>query len=136
MRHARQKTWNEVRAIIRRRQREILIIRPEGDPERPWSFPGGNLHPHEPPVAGLRRICRNSIGQDVNIIGACIRASYGFAFHTVDSRYYLCELADSSALDDERPDARWILLAQLREYFFSPPTQLVVDRILETLHRA
>ncbi|MBN2447945.1 MAG: NUDIX hydrolase [Phycisphaerae bacterium] len=135
MRHARLKSWSEARAIIRRRQREFLIVRPAGNPDAPWSFAGGRLHSGEHAAAGLRRICCAVIGQDVQIIGGCIKSTFGYAFHTVDYRYYLCELMDTSATVGKHHDARWILLPQLREYYFDPPTQFVVDKLLEALHR-
>ncbi len=128
----RQQTlaWTEARALIERQRREYLIARPGGGEDTPWEFPGGRIAAQESPEAGLRRLCRELLGIELEISLGQPPFVHNFGAHSVTYRYYVCA-AFGDAKTVGYAEIRWVALPQLRDYVFDRPTQQVVDWLLE-----
>jgi len=127
------KSWIEARALVQRNRREYLIFKPRSDEDCPWEFPGGAIHGSESPEASLRRICRDKLGIELEIVLGQPPFAYRFGTHEVTYRYYLCSVRRGEVFPRGEGEARWVLAGQLRDYVFSAPTQDVVDWLIEEL---
>lgn len=127
--------WVEARALLQRAGREYLIVRPPSEEQAledtPWEFPGGRLQPKEPPEAGLRRACRETLGVELEIHVGQPPFVHNFGEHIVTYRYYVCGLRGGAPAPRGAWAARWVLPIQLREYVFDDAAQQVVDWLLE-----
>lgn len=129
----RRDKWTDSRALIARgRQRHFLILRTVADPDRPWEFPGGRIEARESPEAGLRRLVRAQLGVELELVVGQPPFEYSFGTHTVVYRYYLCGLLQGEPRPLACAEVRWVLSGQLCEYLFDPPTQQVVQWLIET----
>jgi len=131
MGRAQRKSWVDSRALIQRAGREYLIIKTQSGDEQPWEFPGGRIRSNEVPEAGLRRICREQIGIELDISIGQPPFVHRFGTHSVTYRYHICGIRGGEAEDIGCAELRWVLPEQLREYIFDVPTQQVVDWLLE-----
>ncbi len=124
------RAWTESHALIERPAGTYLIARPRDGDDTPWEFPGGRVETSESPEGGLRRVVRDRLGVELELLIGQPPFVYNFGSHSITYRYYLCALRS-------RPEPlgyaelRWVKLGQLRDYIFDPATQQVVDWLLE-----
>src|SRR5262245_14703316 len=120
--------WTESRALLERPGRELLILKPRlDDPECPWEFPGGRLENRESPEAALRRIFRESLGVELELLQGQPPFIHNFGDHSVTYRYYMCTVARGTLRQPPGSEMRWVKVGQLCEYDFDRPTQQVVE---------
>lgn len=131
MRRPSQPTWVDARAILRRSTRELLILKPQDEPDALWQFPGGRADPRESPEAALRRHCRGLLGVELELHVGQPPFVHNFGTHSVTYRYYW-----AGVLGEPRAapacELRWVLPGQLREYDFDAPTRQVVEWLQRT----
>lgn len=133
MRHVQRRYWSEARALLCRDARALLILRRA--PDTSWEFPGGRLLPNESPPTGLVRLCRLMLGIDIDIVGGAAHSEYNCGFQAVRCHYFVCGTTREPDHRNHWHEARWVLVPQLREYYFDTVTQHVVDRLLDSLPR-
>ena len=121
----------EARALISHRREGYLIVRPLGEPDAPWEFPGGTAAERESPEAALRRCCRAQIGVELEIVVGQPPFAHETEAGTTLYRYYVCGVLSGEPRALSCRDTRWVMTPQLRDYVFSAPTQQVVDWLLE-----
>lgn len=128
-------TWTEARALVHRAPLHYLIVKAQADPLCPWEFPGGRLGPRASAENLLRRLCRASLGIELDQLVSQPPFSHGFGTHSVTYRYYLCPVLRDEAMPLGYAELRWVPAPQLCEYDFDAPSRQVVDRVLAT-HRS
>lgn len=129
---AGQREWTESRVVLQNDSKETLIVRPAGEPDAtPWEFPGGRLEGRESPETGLRRICRDELGIELEFVQGQPPFVHNFGTHSITYRYYFCRVAKGEARARGGGEVRWVRTGQLREYVFDAPTQQVVEWLLE-----
>ena len=122
-----------VAVILERQDNHVLIaLADEGDVcSRPWCFPRGLAGAGESPEAAVRRVAREALGIEVEIVVGQPPLSAELDGELADVRYFFCGL-----LTDEEPagpyaEIRWVARAHLREYAFDAASGPVVDWLLE-----
>jgi len=127
-----QTSWIEVRALIERKDKHYLILRPSNPGvEARWDFPGARLRNHEDPADAIRRACRDQLRLVVGIRAAQPPMRFNFGSHAIDFLYYLCRIEAGEPQAGNQAECRWVLSAQMREYYFEPGIQQVVDRLID-----
>jgi ADP-ribose pyrophosphatase YjhB (NUDIX family) len=131
MKGRKQAAWVEARALIQSPRGEYIIIRPHADADDAWHFPGGRVGPRESAEAGLRRTCRELLGVELTLHVGQPGFAWNFGTHSITYRYYVAGVARGRPEARACAELRWVLAGQLRDYVFDPPTQQVVDWLLE-----
>jgi len=112
----------------------FLIVRepqPDGRPGE-WSFPRCPVLAGESPEEAMRRLGREQLGLDVEIIiGQPPLFSEAKGGGTVELRYFFCGIAGGEASQGPYEDFRWIAKPQLCEYDFDWASREVVQWLLE-----
>lgn len=122
----------DVRALLERPDGSLLITRTRPEPPALWSFPGGVAVPNESPEAALRRVCRDDLRADIDIVKGQWPIEEQKEGERFIFRYYFCRLRNEPALENHpRIEARWVLPAQLREYDFVDYVKPVVDWLIQ-----
>ncbi|MBI5863491.1 MAG: NUDIX domain-containing protein [Planctomycetes bacterium] len=122
----------DVRALIERGEREMLILKPRAvDDDCPWEFPGGRAERRESPEAALRRIFRALFQAELELLQGQPPFVHNFGDHSVTYRYYICGIRIPNVAAPAGSELRWVRVGQLRDYHFDAPTQQVVDWLLE-----
>ncbi|MGE0479862.1 MAG: NUDIX domain-containing protein [Phycisphaerae bacterium] len=122
--------WTEARALLER-GRERLIVRTAGEAAT-WAFPGGRLMPRESPETALRRICREALGVEIELLLGQPPFEHQFGDHRVIYRYYECRVRAGEARPPPGGELRWVLTEQLREYDFDAAAHAVVSWLLHS----
>lgn len=130
-REPRERLPVDARAMIVRARVNYLIVRPGGDPEAPWRFPGGSAEADESPEAALRRTAREQLGVELEILVGQPPFVHRTSERAVTYRYYVCAILRGEPATRGGGEMRWVQAAQLRDYVFDEPTQKVVDWIIE-----
>lgn len=130
MARAKKTDWTESRTVLQNEANETLIIRPTDVADAPWEFPGGRIEPRESPETGLRRLCRDRLGIELEFVLGQPPFEYNFGTHTVTYRYYFCRLGRGRVRASGGTETRWVRTGQLREYLFDAPTSQVVEWLL------
>ncbi len=119
--------------IIERPDNHVLIALPGSadTTHRLWQFPRGLVQSDESPEDGMRRFCREEIGLDVEIVVGQPPLILEIDGQECELRYFFCGIITGEATPGLFQEIRWISHAHLREYDFDPPSQPVVDWILE-----
>ena len=122
-----------VAGIIERHDNHVLIALPaqEGTASRLWQFPRGPVQDDESPEAGMRRICRDAIGLTIEVVVGQPPLHSEINGKEYELRYFFCGLASGEAEPGPYQEIRWVSHAHLREYDFDPPSQPVVDWVLQ-----
>lgn len=130
-RHTRKKSY--VAAIIEGVNNHILVVT-TGDAsvsDRAWLFPRGPVRPGESPESALRRVVRDDLGLDLEIVVGQPPLVGPVDGEQVELRYFFCGVSLGEATPDPYSDVRWIPRAHLREYEFDEASRGVVEWILE-----
>lgn len=122
--------WVDSRALIEAPPGVYLILRPAPGDETPWEFPGGRNRPEESPEAALRRICREQVGADLEIVIGQPPFEYQYDAQRVWFRYYLCGIRAGEPQPRGCAEIRQVALGQMVEYHFEPAAQQVVNWLL------
>jgi 8-oxo-dGTP diphosphatase len=126
-----QTSWIETRALIEREDGHYLILRPSNPGiDARWDFPGARLRIHEDPTDAIRRICRDRLRVVVKVRATQPPMRFNFGTHAIDFLYFLCRIEAGEPQPGGQIECRWVLPAQMREYYFEPGIQQVVDRII------
>ena len=122
--------WVDSRALLER-SGQHLIIRPRSGEDTPWEFPGGRCRPAESPEAALRRLCREQLDIEVELLVGQPPFEHGFGTHTVRYRFYQCAISSGEPAARGVAEIRWVTTQQLRDYIFDPVMQQVADWLVE-----
>jgi len=120
--------------IIERFDNHVLILLPHDDTDGPrlWRFPRGLAQPDEAPEAAMRRIANEQLALDVEIVVGQPPIVGQLDGREVEWRYFFCGLIHGEPRPAQPAEVRWVSKAHLREYDFDPPSQLVVNWLLES----
>jgi len=120
-------------SIIERHDDRVLIALPTSadTTHRLWRFPRGLVHGDESPEGGIRRLCREAIGLNVEVVVGQPPLILEIDGQECELRYFFCGIISGEARPGLFQEIRWVSHAHLREYDFDPPSQPVVDWILE-----
>lgn len=130
---ARRETRHEVRALVRRDDRHYLIVRPQplGDEAR-WDFPGGPVAARERYEDAIRRTCHAQLGALIDVLASQPPVNFNFGTHVVEYRYFLCRLDEQLLNPADELELRWVLPAQMHDYYFDRPVQQAVDWLVDS----
>jgi ADP-ribose pyrophosphatase YjhB (NUDIX family) len=109
----------------------VLIVLPDApDQPRRWQFPRGLANPGESAEAAMRRVAREQLGADVEIVIGQPPLVQTIDEASVEVRYFLCGLIDRDPQGTHYRELRFAPKAQLREYDFDPASAEVVKWLL------
>ena len=123
-----------VAGVIERHDNHLLIARPaEGeDAPRLWQFPRCATKVGDLPEAVMRRFAKRALGISVEIVSGQPPLVEGIEGVRAELRYFFCGLVGGEASTGPYAEVRWISKLHLREYEFDPPSQIVVDWLLNS----
>lgn len=123
-----------VAAIIERHDNHILIARlSKGDPDdRLWCFPRGRAKGGESPEAAMRRVTKEEIGIEVEIVVGQPPLVQDIAGERVEVRYFFCGVVAGSEQAGPYEALRWVPKHHLAEYEFDGPSKPVAEWVLGT----
>ena len=119
--------------IIERHDNHVLIALPTSADatHRLWQFPRAQVQSDESPEDGMRRFCQEEIGLNVEIVVGQPPLIVEIDGQECEVRFFFCGIIAGEAKPGLFQEIRWVSHAHLREYDFDPPSQPVVDWILE-----
>ena len=121
-------------ALIERHDHHMLIQRCAGDPglSPVWQFPRGAVKPGESSEGAMRRIAREILGVDVEVVVGqppFVEVVDGVRY---ELRYFFCGIIRGEIMGDDQDTLRWISKAHLREYDFDALSRPVAEWLLDT----
>jgi ADP-ribose pyrophosphatase YjhB (NUDIX family) len=119
-------------AIIERDDDTTLIVLAQGLEGRPrqWQFPRGLAEPGESAEEAMRRIAREQLAVEVEIVIGQPPLVQVVEGRELEMRYFFCGVAAGEPGATYYAELRWTPKLQLREYEFDPPSAQVVDWLL------
>ncbi len=120
-------------AIIRRASPgglELLICQRKADAVLGgyWEFPGGKIHPNEPPAIAAERESKEELDVAVRAIDTLVTIVHSYDYATVRLTPVICDYLSGDPKPLGCSAFRWIALADLSLYRFPPAnTQLLQD---------
>ena len=120
--------------IIERLDHHVLIALASGSEEhdRLWQFPRGPAEPNESAEAAMRRVARQELGIEVEIILGQPPLVEEIDGQAVELRYFFCDLTTGAPQAGRYDEIRWVSKAHLREYDFDRVSAPVVQWLLES----
>lgn len=120
--------------IIERLDHHVLIALASGSEEhgRLWQFPRGPAEPNESAEAAMRRVARQELGIEVEIILGQPPLVEDIDGQAVELRYFFCDLTTGAPQAGRYDEIRWVSKAHLREYDFDRVSAPVVQWLLES----
>ena len=121
-------------AIIERHDNHVLIALPESQAEgsRWWRFPRGPVRDGEPAEVAMRRIAKEQLGLEIEIVVGQPPIIAPLQDAEVELRYFFCGVIQGEEEPGEYAELRWVPRGQLREYEFDDASRPVVEWILES----
>ena len=118
--------------IIERYDGHLLIALPPGGDERLrlWEFPRDVVRSDESPEAAMRRVAREQLGVEVEIVVGQPPISVRLEGVEVEMRYFFCGLAEGEARPGPYAEIRWVSKGHLREYDFESGSKPVAEWLL------
>jgi len=111
---------NLLSVIYDPKKKKFLIVRRENDPhikELSWCFPGGRPDYGERLGVGIKRIIKESMGYNVEILGEIFSKVYPEKEEFL-SIYYLCEITGGEeSLSKKFKESKWVDPEELESYF-------------------
>ncbi|UCE59007.1 MAG: NUDIX domain-containing protein [Phycisphaerales bacterium] len=119
--------------IIERHDNRILIAlrSDESEETRHWQFPCGPTKPGESPEEAMRRIARDDVRIEVEIIAGQPPIVEKVDGEEVEFRYFFCGVMKGEPTPGPYAELRWVMRGHLREYDFDRPSKPVVHWLLE-----
>lgn len=120
--------------IIERLDHHVLIALASGreEQDRLWQFPRGPAEPNESAEAAMRRVARQELGIEVEIILGQPPLVEEIDGQAVELRYFFCDLTTGAPQAGRYDEIRWVSKAHLREYDFDRVSAPVVQWLLES----
>ena len=127
-----QKYPTYVAGIIERYDYHILIALAETDKSdvRLWHFPRGILHLDESPEAAVRRIMKENLKLEVEIVVGQPPIIESVNGEQVELRYFFCGVISGEPSPNAYADIRWVHRIHLSEYDFDNASQPVATWLL------
>jgi len=116
--------------MIEQSDDEFLIVRSAETPERIWHLPRGPAKPEESAEEAMRRVAREQLEIDVDIVIGQPPIAAEIEGNQVELRYFFCALIGGTLVSGPYAEFRWVPKAQLREYEYDAPTRPVVEWLL------
>jgi|TARA_Y100000031_G_C8119951_1_gene337697 ADP-ribose pyrophosphatase YjhB (NUDIX family) len=111
---------NLLAVIYDPKKKKFLIVRRENDPhfkELSWVFPGERPDYGERLGVGIKRIIKEHVGYNVEILGEIFSKVYPEKEEFL-SIYYLCEITDGEeSLSDLFKESKWVAPEEIEEHF-------------------
>lgn len=111
---------NLLAVIYDAKTKKFLIVRRENDPyleKLTWCFPGDMPNYGERLGVGVKRIIKEKVGYDVEILGEIFSKVYPEKEELL-SIYYLCEITGGEEkLSNMFKESKWVTPQELEEYF-------------------
>ena len=119
--------------VIERVDNHVLIALslPGGSDAQRWCFPRGRVERGESPEAAMRRIARDDLGLEVEIVIGQPPLPVRIDGEDVEFRYFICGVTMDEVRSSRYPSLRWVLRGRLREYDFDEASKPVVTWLLE-----
>lgn len=132
----RQKYPMYVAGIIERYDYHILIALTETDDRevRLWHFPRGMLQPNESPEAAIRRIIKENLDFEIEIVVGQPPLFETVNGKQVELRYFFCGVLTGEPSPNAYSDIRWVHRIHLSEYDFDNASQPVATWLLAENH--
>ena len=123
-----------VSCILERHNNDLLIALPEtGDGHaRQWLFPRGSIDPGETPESGMRRVCREALNVEVEIVVGQPPLLAEVDGTECELRFFFCGVVTGEVKSGPYSEIRWVSRMHLREYDFDVACAPVVSWLLET----
>jgi len=114
--------------ILEKSDDEFLIARSVDEAAgRVWLFPRGPANPGESAEAAMRRIFREQLGLDVEIVIGQPPLTADLDGRPVEVRYFFCVMIGGTQKAGPYAELRWVPKSQLREYEFDAYAKPVVE---------
>lgn len=122
-----------VASIIERCDNHILIARlSTTDDDAPlWCFPRGRATSEETPEDAMRRVTRDDLGIEVEIVVGQPPLAQDIDGAQAEVRYFFCGVITSDEKSGPYAELRWIPKHHLREYEFDDLSKPVAAWIVE-----
>lgn len=113
---------------------QLLIVRPVRDLEVSglWQFPRGRVVGGESPEAAMRRIAREALSIEVELVTGQPPFLIEIEGASVEMRYFFCGVISGEPDPAMTDRVRWIPKAHLREYDFDKASIPVVEWLLHS----
>ena len=128
-----QKIPMYVAGIIERHDQHVLIALPEHseNDNRLWEFPRGPVHRNESPEAAMRRITKEKLGLEIEIVTGQPPLLEAIDGVRVELRYFFCGMTSGDPSLLAYADIRWVHRLHLCEYEFDAASLPVTRWLLE-----
>lgn len=123
-----------VAAIVERFDNHLLI---ESGAKREdgtglWRFPRGRAAPGESAEAAMRRVAKEWLGIEVEIVVGQPPLVERVDGDAVELRYFFCGILRGEPAASEGGELRWVSRGHLREYEFDGPSRAVAEWLVES----
>lgn len=120
--------------LIERSDNHLLIALPDApvSASRRWQFPRGRAKAGEMAEKAMRRIAREDLGLDVEIVIGQPPFLVEINGEEVEIRFFICGAEEADAERGPYQEIRWIQRGHLYEYEFDEISQPIVDWFLDT----
>jgi len=123
-----------VACIIERHDNDILIARhptKDHDDTPLWCFPRGRATSEETPEAAMRRVTKDDLGIEVEIVVGQPPLAREIDGAQAELRYFFCGVINSQEKAGPYAELRWIPKHHLQEYEFDDLSKPVAAWIVE-----
>jgi 8-oxo-dGTP diphosphatase len=118
-----------VAAVIEENDAFLVTRRPEGvHLAGLWEFPGGKIYQAESHVDALRRVMREELDADVDVLGLLFDVTHAYPERTISLYFYRCALRGVP-----RPllgqQMQWVKRAELSALGFPPADEELIRKL-------
>ena len=112
---------------------KVLIARRKADDDNGglWEFPGGTVHEGESPASCLQREIREELGIAIIVRRQFITATHDGSTARIKLITYLAEPQSLAIKALDHDEIRWVAIADLADYSFTPADKAVVSALLK-----
>ena len=115
--------------LIERFDNCLLIVLPRrpSEADRLWRFPRDMVASDESPEAGMRRIAREQLGLNVEVVVGQPPIPARVDDRDVEMRFFFCGILSGRVDNGPYKEVRWVTRTHLREYEFDEPSRPVAE---------
>ncbi|RPI78883.1 MAG: 8-oxo-dGTP diphosphatase MutT [Desulfobacteraceae bacterium] len=117
--------------LIRRQDCLLIARRPAGKHLAGlWEFPGGKQEEGETLKECLARELKEELGLEVAVGELFMSVAHEYETKFVTLHCFLCSLVQGTPSGLEGQESRWVRDEELKEFAFTPPDKIIIDRLL------
>jgi mutator protein MutT len=117
--------------LIRHQDRLLIARRPTGKHLAGlWEFPGGKQEPGETLAECLARELLEELGLEVAVGDFFMSVAHEYETKLITLHCFHCNLLQGTPVGLEGQETRWVRDEELKEFTFTPPDKIVIERLL------